>query len=216
MTDQPKNPHRVHRYHLGGANSGGRAPTLAAKCLCGWEGIGEQAVTDHERLAAEWTPPSWREHLATGWTLPADLAAPESVSLAEAKEWLEDRKRDGARCPCCDQWTKVYRRKLGAGIAYSMVRIARRYSVGEPFRTPGLGLTHDPGMARHWGLLDRYPQRGVWALTDLGYRWVHRQCKVPRWVLLYDNHLVGVDGTDGVDVVTALGDRFDYQELMSA
>lgn len=52
--------HRVYRYVLGGASNTGSSRydygnrvargRVAAKCLCGWEGVGEQAVTAHEAL----------------------------------------------------------------------------------------------------------------------------------------------------------------------
>lgn len=51
--------HRVYRYTTGSTSErrfdrqgrSGKRGTIAAKCLCGWEGIGDEAVQAHEALA---------------------------------------------------------------------------------------------------------------------------------------------------------------------
>ena len=62
VTDE--NPHRIYRYNMGGEmlrlnayKGGGRTATPAAKCRCNWEGIGEDAIREHQLLMDSWRPP---------------------------------------------------------------------------------------------------------------------------------------------------------------
>ena len=34
------------------------------------------------------------------------------MTLDEAKAWLRDQVDDGAHCPCCGQFAKVYKRRI--------------------------------------------------------------------------------------------------------
>ena len=35
-----------------------------------------------------------------------------SMTLTEAKQWLKERLDEGTRCPCCNQYAKIYKRKI--------------------------------------------------------------------------------------------------------
>jgi hypothetical protein len=43
------------------------------------------------------------------------------MTLADAQKWLAERVKGGARCPCCNQFTKVYRRQINSGMARSLI-----------------------------------------------------------------------------------------------
>lgn len=61
------NPHRLYRYTVGGESQrinvhrypagGSRKATPAAKCRCGWEGVGTDAILAHQALVDGWTSP---------------------------------------------------------------------------------------------------------------------------------------------------------------
>lgn len=134
--------------------------------------------------------------------------------LSEAEAWVKDNAREGVECPSCHQFAKMYRRKFNAGLAYAMIQIVRRCDVGEEFMTRDVTNVHDPGMARHWGLVDRVPGTNRWYLTQEGEDFVRRRIEIPKHAVLYDNELVELDDFEWVDIKAALGDRFDYDELM--
>jgi hypothetical protein len=47
-------------------------------------------------------------------------------TLAEAQDWLRERLPDGAKCPCCTQFAKVYRRKINSAMAWQLIEAWRR------------------------------------------------------------------------------------------
>ena len=140
----------------------------------------------------------------------------EEMSISEARERLQSKLDDGAYCPCCGQWAKRYRRRLTSGIAYALCRAYQFYAVGEPFEWKHLNMkanVHDPGMARHWGLVRRNGSK--WEITAAGAMFIQNRYRVPKHAIIYDNVLMELDSSDGTtSVVEALGDRFDYDTLM--
>lgn len=57
------------------------------------------------------------------------------ITLAEAQQWLAERITGGARCPCCNQYSKVYRRQINSGMARSLIAM---------YRAGGLDWVHVP------------------------------------------------------------------------
>jgi len=146
---------------------------------------------------------------------------PETVTLAEARAWLREVVHEGAICPCCTQLAKVYRRKLNAGMAVSLIRM---------WRAAGYGWLHIPtsiparsreeGKLRYWGLAEEAGEKredggraGWWRVTEEGAIFVNGESRVPKYALVYDDRCLGLRG-DPVSIVECLGSKFDYHELM--
>jgi hypothetical protein len=153
---------------------------------------------------------------------------PEIVSLADATRWLREQVDDGARCPCCTQFAKVYRRKIHSTMARELIHFYRRARF-EWFDLPLLSgevsgkrraYTGDSAKLRYWGLMveadvereDGGPA-GWWRVTERGAKFVRHDLAVPKYAHIYDSRLLGLHG-EPVTVVDALGDKFDYRELM--
>lgn len=151
-------------------------------------------------------------------------------SLDAAREWLQERIEDGVRCPCCDQYAKVYERKLNSGMAVALIAI---YVVSERLRPQdgwlsiprdleGVGrslatvLTNrEYPKLRFWGLLEPSPKAAaVWRITDEGKRFVRGEITVPRTVRLYDGEVLESEAHGYSTIRDALADKFDYEELM--
>lgn len=153
---------------------------------------------------------------------------PGDVTLEEAKQWLRDRWEDGADCPCCGQFAKLYKRPLTSSMAVAMILIARY---------PGRGYFHvgdwlarwtqtavirggDWAKLRHWGLIenDAAGRSGHYRMTERGRDFVYANLAVPRHVYLYNAQKY--DRIDPLRETTtlreALGDKFDLQALMAA
>ena len=149
----------------------------------------------------------------------------ELETLDEAKQHLRKNFEDGCRCPCCDQLVKLYRRKLHAEMALFLIKLVRAWEEEpRPYHVRELvpSITKsstDGAYLAHWGLLtrsnseDERTRGGIYAPTEKGIAFVHGQHRVPSHVHLLYNKVMGWADTQ-TDIVTALGDRFDYWELM--
>ena len=47
----------------------------------------------------------------------------DGETLGGARDWLRDRVEKGAKCPCCGQFAKVYRRTITSGMARALFMI---------------------------------------------------------------------------------------------
>jgi hypothetical protein len=134
---------------------------------------------------------------------------------------LRARVDEGASCPCCTQFAKVYRRKLNAGIAVGLIRVWR--TAGDQWcnlRATVAGASNHVASAEWWGLLVESPQRRddggrgkAWRLTPDGVAYVRHELAVPKYARVYDGRCLSLDG-EPQNIGHALGKRFDYRELM--
>jgi hypothetical protein len=158
-------------------------------------------------------------------------------SLAGAKDWLRNRLRDGARCPCCTQRAQAYRRTIHASMAQALIRIyhetAFAYTTAPAHVTVIDGNPHvrfadvldhrqiaDAAKLRYWSLIREYPEtredggrRGLWRITWTGYQFVRVETNVLRYAIVYDGRLLDLEGPP-VTIRDCLGKGFDYAALM--
>lgn len=160
---------------------------------------------------------------------------PNKTTLEEAKQWLRDRFKDGANCPCCNQFVKLYKRKLNSGMAFTLIKIYQAFEA-EP-STDWLDVTHylrqrkiiaansNTALLRHWGLLDRKtdsvrpdgsPRVGLYRITERGKRFVLGEIRVPRHIYLYNQTPIRREDTETISISEALGEKFNYNELMNS
>lgn len=146
------------------------------------------------------------------------------TTIVEAKQYLRDNWEAGVKCPCCSQLVKLYKYKLGYGMAKSAVDIyklqvrggAEWVHVQQALR-PRNG---DYAKLRHWGLLEsdgEYSEdgnnSGLWRLTALGIEFAENKVTVPSHAYLFDSRRVSFSDSV-VDIEQALGKQFNYNELM--
>jgi hypothetical protein len=146
------------------------------------------------------------------------------VTLEEAKQWLRERVEEGAHCPCCGQFAKVYRRRLNSGMARSLITMYRRGGhdwMHIPTTIPA--KSREEGKLAYWQLVEESDEprddggrAGWWRVTDKGTAFIYRHIRVPKYALVYDATLLGLDGSETVNIQDCLGDRFDLSELMGA
>lgn len=158
-----------------------------------------------------------------------------NTTLAQAIKWLEEHMDDGAECPCCGQLAKVYKRKLNSAMAFVLLLLHRRKGddwvhvpsyINEKVRNPAVAAAVRGDWAKlvHWGLLsaleaerpDGSKRVGYYKVTKRGHRFAHNQIEVPKHLWFYNGG--STDRVDGkrVSIVEALGDKFNYSELMNA
>jgi len=73
---------------------------------------------------------------------------------------------------------------------------------------------------RFWGLLEPMPNgdptvpgTGYWRITDLGREFVEDKVEISRHVFVFDNKVIDAS-QEWTSIRNALGDKFDYDELM--
>lgn len=157
------------------------------------------------------------------------------TTLAQAIEWLEERLDDGVECPCCGQLAKVYKRKLNSAMAFVLLLIHRRKGadwvhvpsyINAKVRNPAVAaaVRGDWAKLTHWGLLDALEGErpdgskriGYYKITTKGRRFANNQLKVSKHVWFYNGGSAERVDDEMVSIVDALGDKFDYSELMGA
>jgi len=146
----------------------------------------------------------------------------EGDSLEGAKEWLRARVEVGADCPCCTQLAKVYSRKINSGMAHALIQMYKHAGT-EWFYLPNITSRwqgRDEAGLRYWGLIEEMQERrddggraGWWRLTKLGEEFVKRAIRVPKYARIYDGRCLSLSGEE-ITIVDALGDKFNYHELM--
>lgn len=153
-------------------------------------------------------------------------------TLAEARQWLRERLRDGEECPCCMQFAKIYQRKLNSGMAYALIWLVRWFEknpesdyvfVNKLADRMVLRRGGEWTLIRYWGLIEEKPsdpksdQRtsGLWRPTPLGIEFAKGEVMVQKYALTYNRGCQGLEG-GLVDIRECLGDQFSYKELMSA
>lgn len=146
------------------------------------------------------------------------MALPLTTSLGDAKEWLRRRVEDGEKCPCCGQFSKVYKRKINSGMARALISMYKQSTL-EWFHLPSVRTwtSRDEAALAYFGLIEQAGvgfAQGTWRVTELGQLFVLGRIRVHKYARVYDGRLLGLQG-DLVDIKDALGDKFDYEELMS-
>jgi len=150
------------------------------------------------------------------------------TSLQEAISWVEEMKKEGCICPCCDQITKIYKFKLSSGNTYDLIllyRITKRKLNEEFFHVIEIGTRGGGGFASlsHWGLIQEKRKdpkdtskrtSGFWKLTEKGKAFIENKIEVPSHIFIFDSLLLGVTDTN-ISVDVALGNKFNYTELMN-
>lgn len=148
------------------------------------------------------------------------------TTLVEAIEWVKLNRPDGCICPCCEQFIKIYKRRLNAGMAYELLQlyILDKYK-GVAYYHHSLFTKRSIGEISklvHWGLVEQEEKdeedtekrtSGSWAITQAGRDFVDNKIKVKSHVYLLNGKILGFSDTE-TDILESLGEKFDYEELM--
>lgn len=141
-------------------------------------------------------------------------------SLGEVRDWVVERIEDGVECPCCDQHAQLYTRKLNSGMARVLIAqwtTARQEFCHTATLVPRL---REGAKLAYWGLLESEGtlrpdggHAGRWRITDQGRLFVLGNLSVPRVARLYNGRVLELTGPL-IDIQQALGNKFNYAELM--
>ena len=145
------------------------------------------------------------------------------ISKKEFWETLE--KGEDMKCPCCERYSKIYRRPLNATTAFQLIKLykmsgeKRDYIYIEDLPMRGGG---DFTKAAHWGLIEPKPHTtdakkssGFWRLTNDGILFVKGEKTIIESIIVFDNEVRRFEGKM-VSINDVISVKFNYQELMAA
>jgi hypothetical protein len=147
----------------------------------------------------------------------------EDWLLGDVKDWLRDRVDGGAKCPCCTQLAKVYRRHINGEMVRALAALyVRRYDNHNGYvHLPTIHPTRaDSAKLVYWNLIEEEPvyrsdngRAGWWRITSKGMEWLQGGSFVQKYARIYDGKLLGLEGGPWY-VHDAVKDKFDLRELM--
>ncbi len=137
---------------------------------------------------------------------------------------LEFLRKTGDLCACCGQRVQVYRRSITGAMAAWLISLVR----GTTVTAQGASWTDvktlparggDYAKLLYWNLIERIPPEdgrnsGQFRPTPEGFSFVAQHTTVSQYIYVYDEKLIGRGGRQ-LNVIEALGARFDYAALMS-
>jgi hypothetical protein len=141
------------------------------------------------------------------------------------------RRKEGAICPCCDRFGKVYARSINNSMATTL-RWMYDYAKIHGSDTWINMRTDSPiesvascEYARlvWWHVIEKKPidvvskkkSTGIYRITKLGIDFIEGRALIPKNIFLHNDELLG-ESEEMTDFVSCLKDSFDYQKLMQS
>lgn len=141
-------------------------------------------------------------------------------TIAAGKAWLLERLDDGSDCPLCGQTAKMYRRKINAGMARSLITMYRLNALDWVHVRDIGAASREEGKLAYWGLIEEQRatanhggRAGYWRVTPRGESFLRGLITVDKYARVYDGKLYGFTGGP-VGIRDALGTKFSYEDLM--
>jgi hypothetical protein len=144
------------------------------------------------------------------------------MSIGDTRIWVTQQREDGVDCPACDQFVKVYRRKINAGMAQSLIAIYNKGGTEDFVHTPTLVRSHEVGQLSWWGFIEEEGltrkdggRAGFWRTTRSGADWLLGTTTAPKYAHVFNGKLLEMTEDDRVTILDALGTKFNYSDLMA-
>lgn len=152
------------------------------------------------------------------------------LTLEAAQDIVNANIEKGGDCPCCGQFTKRYKYKFSENICKFLLALYKIRLKSERFVhvkeilnvDSSILMSRDFLRPHYFGLIeegknedtDKKKRSGLWRLTDKGVQFCQRSIGVPKYVVIYNNTILGFEG-DQVYIDDFWGDYFSYREAMS-
>jgi len=153
--------------------------------------------------------------------------------LQDVKEYLRRNIEKGARCPCCNQFAKIYTRSLNSAMVAGLEEFTR-FTQDRPEGWAHITEVIDASplfakVARsfaklaYWNFIEeRFKESdngdtrtsGWWRITAQGKLFLAGKLNVSKCIRLYDGKFLGFTGPD-VGINDCHDSRFNYSELMA-
>jgi hypothetical protein len=126
--------------------------------------------------------------------------------FGEARQYLEEHKDDGIRCPLCRQYAKIYKRKLNKTMV-KCLRLLYNASRDGHFVHVMTIMAHEARASREidkvalFGLVESNHERkedgnkaGYWRIKISGVEFLRGRLSVPKYARVYNGELLGYKG----------------------
>ena len=149
----------------------------------------------------------------------------DSDTVSDAKDYIEKHLKEGARCPCCRQLCKLYKRRIHSTMAKWLIWLVYEFEQRRDWidvrETPVRG--GDYAKLAYWRLIRNqidYNRRkklapgrtGLWAPTSNGIAFAHGLIEVPKYAHVFNQEPCKYSKAE-VSIVDCLGTDFDFQAL---
>ena len=152
------------------------------------------------------------------------LPAVPEPEMEEEQERLALHAREGTTCGICGQYVKIYPRKLNSNMVSFLISLYhgwRRTSRDWVHHSDCFHVGRDYPYVATWRLAKLKPnsedstkrKSGLWKPTKRGRLFIKNKRVVPSHVFMFNNKVVGWSDKN-IDVLDALGNKFNYKELM--
>ena len=140
----------------------------------------------------------------------------DEMTLAQAREIVNEGRWGGVRCPCCNRYAKVYeKRTITVGMAKALRAqwdcarhgLVHTKDIWSPY-------THEGGQLRWWELITPGERQGEWAVSPLGKLFLVNSFRIPKFACVYQGEVLKLDGSETVNWHEASETPFDYDYLM--
>lgn len=162
-----------------------------------------------------------------------DIFFTDDQTVGDMKVFMREKVEKGVKCPCCQQYAKVYVRALTSSMAYGLILLHKAslapgqefIHIEEYFKKLDIpsSIRGDFPKLRFWGLIetqdisreDKNPNNGLYKITESGRDFVRGRMLVPPKARIYNNRFLGfAKGMNLIDIKMALKNKFNYEELM--
>ncbi len=130
----------------------------------------------------------------------------------------------GYICKCCGSFCKVYRKPLIGSAVADLIRLVKHYTIrGEAVHINEFTKQRSNFYTlSYWGFIEKGDvivdekkrSSGYWKPTIKGIEFVNNHITANSVAETYNNKLIKLSG-EKIDVITALGKKFDYKKLMA-
>jgi len=151
----------------------------------------------------------------------------QSITVNQAKQLLALHRDEGMDCPCCDQFVKVYKRRIHSTMAKHLIQFYQHIR-GTLYWSAHVrdfidGHPGDFAKLAHWGLIlsrghtgaEDKKHSGEWYMSSEGKKFAEGHLVVPEFAYIYAGTKLRLEGR-AVDIRDCLGKKYSYREVMSA
>lgn len=143
------------------------------------------------------------------------------TTIQEAQDFLNNFKYRGAICPCCNSKQKIWRKPLIGTAIVELIKLCYLFKIKKEEIHISMFSAQRSNFytLKYWGLIEGSEKAegkrtaGMWKPTEKGVDFIFNRIKIPSHAETKNNELLNLSG-DPIDVITALGKKFNYDELM--
>lgn len=150
-------------------------------------------------------------------------------TISEARRYLKQNVEKGVDCPCCNQFAKVYKRRINVVMSRTLIRLYHLYQQNPLYHhvkeiVSGISDTgtNDFSKLLYWGLIEEKVKdptntktrtSGYWRISQKGIDFVLNKISVPSYCYVYNGEAYQFSD-EYTNIEKTLDKKFNYVNLM--